>query len=209
MDAVSAYSFSSLLWLSTQAIPLIVWPQAINGLLTIDKGIMEPASGVENYFARSLGFALLALGAVTVVLSGALPLNSMVESKKPLSFPPSHPRTQGLGCVNAQTNLFDLFVYIAPTEGISPYAAATLLITTLHHGSAAFYCWTKHNETGQTGFLLGFVGSAGLAAFGTWCLLFGGEKARISRRTGADKRTSGWPFPNAEADKRKQKKKGL
>jgi hypothetical protein len=54
---------------------------------------------------------------------------------------------------------------------------------------------------------LGFAGSAALAAFGTWCLLFGGEKARISRRTGADKRTSGWPFPNAEADKRK--KKGL
>ncbi|KAI4596191.1 hypothetical protein KJ359_005698 [Pestalotiopsis sp. 9143b] len=177
MDAVSAYSFSSMFWLSVQAVPLIVWPQAINGLLTIDRGIMEPASGVENYFARSLGFALLALGAVTVVLSGALPLNSMVES---------------------------------PAEGISPYAAATLLVTTLHHGSAAFYCWSKHTETGQTGFLLGFVGSAALAAFGTWCLLFGGEKARISRRTGADKRTSGWPFPNAEADKRKVKKsKGL
>lgn len=86
MDAVSAYSFSSMFWHSVQAIPLIVWPQAINGLLTIDRGIMEPASGVENYFARSLGFALLALGAVTVVLSGALPLNSMVESE----FPSTH-----------------------------------------------------------------------------------------------------------------------
>lgn len=96
---------------------------------------------------------------------------------------------------------------IASTESISPYAAATLLITTLHHGSTAFYCWTKYNGTSQTGYLLGFIGSVTLAAFGTWCLLFGGEKARISKRTGADKRTSGWPFPNAEADKRR--KKGL
>jgi hypothetical protein len=81
MDAVSAYSFSSLAWHALQGVPLAFWPQAINGLLTIDKGNMAPSSGVENYFARSLGFALLALGTVTVVLTGALPLNSMVDSK--------------------------------------------------------------------------------------------------------------------------------
>jgi hypothetical protein len=55
------------------------------------------------------------------------------------------------------------------------------------------------------GFMLGFLGSAGLASFGLWCLMFGGEKARISKRTGADKRTSGWPFGNAEAEKKKRK----
>lgn len=93
----------------------------------------------------------------------------------------------------------------APAESLSPYAAAVLLITTLHHGSTAFYCWTKYNGTAQTGFLLGFVGSVILASFGILCVLFGGEKARVSRRTGADKRTSGWPFPNAEADKRRKK----
>lgn len=82
MDAVSSYSFASLAWHSIQGLPLIIWPQAINGLLTMDNQTgMQPSSGVENYFARSLGFALLALGLVTVVLTGALPLNSMVESK--------------------------------------------------------------------------------------------------------------------------------
>lgn len=81
MDAVSTYSFSSLLWHVVQGIPLVVWPQAINGLLTIDGSTgMQPSSGIENYFARSLGLTLLALGAVTVVLTGALPLNSIVES---------------------------------------------------------------------------------------------------------------------------------
>jgi hypothetical protein len=81
MDVVSSYSFASLTWHAIQAIPLIIWPQAINGLLTIDGDVMQPSTGVENYFARSLGFALLTLGCVTVVLTGAVPLDSMVESK--------------------------------------------------------------------------------------------------------------------------------
>ncbi|KAH6648394.1 hypothetical protein BKA67DRAFT_362704 [Truncatella angustata] len=175
MDSVSAYSFSSLGWNALQGIPLIIWPQAINGLLAIDSETVgvRPLSDVDNYFARSLGIALLALGAATVVLTGALPLTSMVETT---------------------------------TEGMSPYASAVLLITTLHHGAAAFYCWARYNGTSQTGYLLGFVGSVALAAFGTLTLVFASEKPRLSRRTGADKRTSGWPFPNAEADKRKARK---
>lgn len=39
---------------------------------------------------------------------------------------------------------------------------------------------------------------------GLWCLLFGGSNSgHISRRTGADKRTSGFPFANAAAEKKK------
>ena len=71
--------------------PLIVWPQVIIGLLNIDAPTPAglPTTGVELYFARSLGFALLALGMVTVVLTGALPMTSMVESMitNPLSRP--------------------------------------------------------------------------------------------------------------------------
>lgn len=96
---------------------------------------------------------------------------------------------------------------IAPGDQPSPFAKAVLLITTLHHGAAAFYCWTRYGGTGQTGFVLGFTGSTFLACFGLWCLMFAGEKARVSRRTGADKRTSGFPFANAEAEKRKAGKK--
>jgi hypothetical protein len=84
---VSTYSFASCGWQFVQALPLIVWPQAINGLLTIDSETVaaHPATSVENYFARSLGFALVALGLVTVVLTGSLPLNSLVEGEHPLS----------------------------------------------------------------------------------------------------------------------------
>jgi hypothetical protein len=41
---------------------------------------------------------------------------------------------------------------------------------------------------------------------GLWCILFGGS-SHISKRTGADKRTSGWPFGNSEADKKRVPKK--
>ncbi|RPB28428.1 hypothetical protein L211DRAFT_833396 [Terfezia boudieri ATCC MYA-4762] len=44
-----------------------------------------------------------------------------------------------------------------------------------------------------------------LAAVGGWCLLFATGDGRISRKTGADKRTSGFPFKNKVVDKRKAK----
>lgn len=44
------------------------------------------------------------------------------------------------------------------------------------------------------------------AAIGGWVLMFGASDGRISRKTGADKRVSGFPFKNTEAAKRKGKK---
>lgn len=100
--------------------------------------------------------------------------------------------------------------HFPPTQGspdaAAPYASAALLLTLLYQSAAASYCYARFHVTGQTGYLLGCVGSSVFAAFGLWCLMFGGEKARISKRTGADKRTSGWPFGNQEAAKRKAKK---
>lgn len=45
-----------------------------------------------------------------------------------------------------------------------------------------------------------------MAAFGLWNVMFGSDKGHISKRSGADKRTSGFPFKNNEADKRFPKK---
>lgn len=60
--------------------------------------------------------------------------------------------------------------------------------------------WT---ETGVFSFSLGVTGSTFLACIALWCILFASSDGRISRKTGADKRTSGFPFKNKEADKRK------
>jgi len=50
---------------------------------------------------------------------------------------------------------------------------------------------------------IGVVTHGFLVAVGVWVLLFGVSNGHISRKTGADKRTSGFPFKNKEADKRK------
>ncbi|KAI0526046.1 hypothetical protein F5B22DRAFT_265936 [Xylaria bambusicola] len=176
MDAISYYSFASCGWNAIQAISLLIGPQAIITLLTREENLQAAATSTSavgeasQYLARSLGLALLALGFVTVALSGSVPVGSALDNT---------------------------------AESPSPYAAPVVLLTTLYHGSTAFHSWARYAATGRNGYFLGFVGSAVLAAFGIWCLLFGGEKGRISRRTGADKRTSGFPFRNAEADRRK------
>ncbi|TLD26953.1 hypothetical protein PspLS_04459 [Pyricularia sp. CBS 133598] len=92
-------------------------------------------------------------------------------------------------------------------DSISPYADAAVLLTALYHAANAFHSWARWGATGgSAAYGLGFVGSGVLAAFGLWCLMFAGDKGRISKRTGADKRTSGFPFRNVEADKRKARK---
>lgn len=64
-------------------------------------------------------------------------------------------------------------------------------------------------QNGLSGFLLGIVGSASMAFMGLWCVLFATDKGHISRRTGKDKRVSGFPFKNIDADAARGKKKGL
>lgn len=91
----------------------------------------------------------------------------------------------------------------------APYAVPTLLVTTLFHSALAFYNYSWYLSSGQNALALGMVGSAIVASVGVWCLLFATSKGRISRRTGADKRTSGFPFKNAEADKRHPGRKVL
>ncbi|KAK3329585.1 hypothetical protein B0H66DRAFT_541537 [Apodospora peruviana] len=173
MNSVTAYSFASLAWLSTQALPLIIWPSFISSMLTtvdIQRGHHIPVNAVEQYFARSLGFSQLAAGLLIVVLSGALPLTSLVDT---------------------------------PAETVSPYADAVVLVSMLYHASNCFYAYMRYTGSGgQIGYLLGSLGSGVMATFALWIMLFANDKGHISRRTGADKRTSGFPFRNSEADKR-------
>ncbi|KAK3078630.1 hypothetical protein LTS18_007024 [Coniosporium uncinatum] len=90
----------------------------------------------------------------------------------------------------------------------APYATATLMLTLAYHASAAFYMWTMYASYGSTGFIIGMIGSATLATAAMWCLMFGND-SHMSKRTGADKRTSNFPFKNAEAEKNKAGKRGL
>ncbi|TID21489.1 Alpha-glucosidase [Venturia nashicola] len=90
-------------------------------------------------------------------------------------------------------------------EESKPYATPTLLITLTYHTLTAFYLYAHYTQTGISGFVIGAVGSGLLAAMGLWCMMFGGG-SHISRRTGKDKRVSGFPFNNKEAKEAKGKR---
>lgn len=92
-------------------------------------------------------------------------------------------------------------------EESTPYATPALVITMTYHTLTAFYLYANYTQTGISGFVLGAVGSGLLAAMGLWCAMFAGG-SHISRRTGKDKRVSGFPFGNREA-KEARGKKGL
>ncbi|GAB1310520.1 hypothetical protein MFIFM68171_00730 [Madurella fahalii] len=175
-QSVSTYSFASLAWLAAQALPLIIWPSLVSTLLRVDSPESQygaAAAPLEQYFARSLGFSQLTLGLLLLILSGALPLNSMVEE---------------------------------PTDNNpSPYANAAVLISAFYHTACASYAYARYHRNGQMAYMFGCLGASVLAVFGLWVLMFAGDKGRrVSRRTGADKDTSGWPFRNVAADKKRR-----
>ena len=90
----------------------------------------------------------------------------------------------------------------------APYAVPTLTISFIYHSAAAFYGYARYAATGQVAYALGVIGSGSLAAIGLWCLLFASSSGRISRKTGADKRTSGFPFGNKESASARKKQLG-
>ena len=164
---------------------------------------------LEDYFCRSLGFALIALGVLTVLLTGSVPLTSTFADGE-FSPSPLIPSTSNSTHTNPR-NLpaSDAGVTTDPSDPKAPYAVPTLTVTTCFHTACAFIGYTQYVRTGQSALVAGVVGYGFFAAMGLWCILFASSSGRISRKTGADKRTSGFPFSNTEADKRKAGKKGL
>ncbi|WZH40025.1 uncharacterized protein QYS62_000952 [Fusarium acuminatum] len=188
--AIASYSYGNIAWLSTQALPLILFPSFVGSLL---KPEAQASTALETYFGRSLGFALLALGLTIVVLSGALPLDSTSKGNHFLSYvlPLSHYLTSQ--------------ITEAPDGAPSPYASAAVLISTLHHVTSAFYCYGRFAWTRETGFLLGCIGSAIFATFGLYCVMFAGDTAMTSRYHKFDQSTSGFPFKNSQSYRAKKK----
>jgi hypothetical protein len=123
---------------------------------------------------------MLAVGVLVVLLSGSVPLTSSL---------------------NATTD---------EESPKAPYAVPTLTISFIYHTAMGFYCYGNYSTTGQSAFALGALGSGLLASIGLWVLLFASSQGHISRKTGADKRTSGFPFNNQESAsaKKKQLRKG-
>lgn len=119
------------------------------------------------------------MAVLTVMLTGSIPLTSSVA--EPVSTEDSDPK--------------------------KPYAVPTLLVTSTFHAASAFYMYTWYMTSEQAGFAIGMAGYFAMAALGLWCALFASSHGKISRRTGADKRTTGFPFSNKEAEKKHASKR--
>jgi len=149
-------------------------------LITLLSPEVRETTHLEAYFSRSLGLAIVTIGLLTVLLTGSIPLTATFS--------------------DTGSGLED------PT---APYALPALAITTVYHSAVAFFCYMMWNETGNFGFGISTMAGAGLAGIGVWCVLFAASDGKISRKTGADKRTSGFPFKNMESEKKKAGKKAL
>ena len=86
------------------------------------------------------------------------------------------------------------------TNSKNPYAQPTLVVTTTYHALTAFYLYANLTYNWNFAFTAGLIGSSVLMCMGIWCLLFGGGQS-LSKTTGADKRTSNFPFENKESAK--------
>ncbi|KAF2401218.1 hypothetical protein EJ06DRAFT_581402 [Trichodelitschia bisporula] len=176
MDVYYAYTYGTCGWLALQAVPMLLSPTLLVASLSPE---VREATTLEVYLSRSLGLAAITIGALCVLLTGSVPLSSRLTEAGPTTTDPTDPK--------------------------APYALPTLTITLMYHSAAAFYAYALWTSTGVWGYAFGVVGSTLLAAVGLWCVLFASSDGRISRKTGADKRTSGFPFKNKEAAKRKGK----
>ncbi|KAJ5505714.1 Glutathione S-transferase/chloride channel C-terminal [Penicillium expansum] len=137
----------------------------------------RPVSPMEIYFARCLGFSFLTIAVLTMMLTGSIPLTS--DIKESVTTDEDDPK--------------------------APYAIPTLMVTSIFHTACAFYAYTWYVTGGQGLFAIGVAGYSSIAAVGLWCMLFASSNGKISRRTGADKRTTGFPFKNSEAAKKHRK----
>ncbi|CAD6447159.1 937683d4-87a0-49f7-8a38-cbb9108e95a1 [Sclerotinia trifoliorum] len=178
MDVFYSYTYGTAGWLALQAVPLMLSPTIIIALLSPE---VRDATLLEEYFSRSLGITLLTLSVLIVVLTGSVPLTSSLSDT----------------ASSAVTS--------SASDPKAPYAVPVLTISTIYHGVIAFYCYARYTTSGTFTFALGSLGSTTLFAIGGWCILFGTESGRISKKTGADKRTSGWPFGNQESASARKK----
>ncbi|TKA65193.1 hypothetical protein B0A55_09854 [Friedmanniomyces simplex] len=157
-------------------------PLLLTPKLIISLLVVDPrrTTDVESYLARSHALLLFAFATLNLLLTGIIPLANSWDTNTP--------------------------------EGMSknPYAFPTLVVTTTYHALTAFYLYTQLTSGWSFAFGTGLVVSAALFCMGMWVVLFGSEKGHLSKTTGADKRTAGFPFANTESAReiKKEAKEG-
>jgi len=178
-QASDLYSLATAAYTTLCALPLLLTPKLIISLLTSTE--LHRTTDVELYLARSHALLLLAFAALNLLLSGVIPLSSA-------------------NTVHFEGDTAPAASVSSTTKRRSIYAMPTAVVTTTYHAVTAFYTYTQLTSSGWSfAFGAGLIASASLFCFGMWILLFGSSPARLSKTTGADKRTAGFPFGNSES----------
>ncbi|KAJ5264616.1 hypothetical protein N7505_007409 [Penicillium chrysogenum] len=177
MDVFCAYAYSTAGWLTLQSLPLIAGPSMIVAMLLDET---RPASPIEVYLARCLGFCLLTMAVLTVIQTGLIPLTAE-EVMEPAT--------------------------ADDTDSKAPYAVPTLMVTSMFHAVSASYAYIWYVASGQGTFVVGIAGYFVLAAMGLWCMLFASSHSKISRRNGTGKVTTNVSPNTSEAAKKSAAKK--
>lgn len=197
MDVFYGYTFGTAAWMGLQSLPLLISPTMIVTMLAPQPKtptrkshsctlvaaqdsdrLTESLKALETYLSRTLALALLTIAFLNILLTGSVPLTSSLV--QPSSLSSSDPR--------------------------APYALPTLTISTIFQAASAIYCYVWWQKNGGLALVVGIAVNTIFASVGLWCILFASSGGKISRKTGADKRTSSYPFKNSVTASEKKKK---
>jgi hypothetical protein len=160
----------------------------------------------EAYLCRTLALTLLALAASNLVFTGVIPIGPQAPSTSSTS-----PTSTSSNSKNKERSSSGEETSSSPprrpgTAAKNEVGKATASIAVAFQAITTFYLYTQVMSGGWSfAFSAGLIGNGVLFCFGTWTLLFGGDAARVSKTTGADKRTSGFPFGNSESAREKKR----
>ena len=158
---------------------------------------------LEAYLCRTLALTLLALAASNLVFTGVIPIGPQAPAS-----PTSSTSTSSRSSKDRTYSGEETSASPPRRPGVAAkndVGKATASIAVAFQAVTAFYLYTQLMGGWSFAFTAGLVGNGALFCFGTWTLLFGGDAARVSKTTGADKRTSGFPFGNSEAAREKKR----
>lgn len=194
MDVFVFYAGATAAWNTIQGLTLVFSPTLISTML---KPEPTKVTELESYLCTALGLAVITLGALCVLLTGAIPLSSSMRG----GVGSTGPGSASSGSTEGKDD-----VVVGGTH--SPFLVPTLWITLIHHGAAAFLMYACAQSMGST-FYAGTCISGLLCVVGAWCGLFATSGGVISRATVLDdqgsKRNSGFPFKNTVRDETKRK----
>jgi hypothetical protein len=196
------YALTTSAWGSLQSLPLLFAPRLIVSLCSSDTR-HAPITDLESYLSRTLGLTLLALAASNLIFTGVIPIGPQAPPNSSLSTSSSSSRsTKDKASSGEDSGSPPRRAGVAATNELGK---ATATVAVAFQAITAFYLYTQLMGGWSFAFTAGLIGNGVLFCFGTWTLLFGGDVGRVSKTTGADKRTSGFPFGNSEAAREKKR----